>query len=73
MAVKAVCKDKEGIQHLIIGLSRENLNTLVDGEVLTMPQGLAANITEASDIVLLFAETDAELKSRMSPLMRAVQ
>jgi hypothetical protein len=48
MAIKAVCKDKEGIQHLIIGLSRENLNTLVDGEVLTMPQGLAANITEAS-------------------------
>jgi hypothetical protein len=56
MAIKAVWVDKEGVQHLIIGLSRENVNTLVDGEVFTLPQGLAASITSKSDIVLLFAD-----------------
>jgi len=48
MAIKAVCVNKEGTQHLIIGLSRENVNTLVDGEVFTLPQGLAASITSKS-------------------------
>lgn len=60
MAIKAVAVDDQNTQHLIIGLNRENINSLLEGDVFTPPKGIAISITEKSDIVLLFAETDEE-------------
>ena len=72
MAIKAVAVDDQNTEHLIIGLNRENINSLLDGDVFTLPKWVATSITEASDIVLLFAETDEELEKRFPPRLRAV-
>jgi hypothetical protein len=70
MAIKAVAVDDQNTQHLIIGLNRENINSLLDGEVFTLPKGVAISLTEDSDIVLLFAENDKDLEKRFPPMLR---
>lgn len=72
MAIKAVAVDDQNTQHLIIGLNRENINSLLDGDVFTLPKGVPFEITAESDIVLLFAETDEELEKRFPPALRPV-
>jgi hypothetical protein len=72
MAIKAVAVDDQNTEHLIIGLNRENVNDLLDGDVFTLPGGVAICITEESDIVLLFAETDDDLAKRFPPRLRPV-
>ena len=72
MAIKAVAVDDENTQHLIIGLNRGNVNDLLDGDVFTLPGGIAISLTEKSDIVLLFAETDDDLAKRFPPRLRPV-
>jgi len=72
MAIKAVAVDDENTQHLIIGLNRDNVNFLLDGDVFTLPHGIAITLTENSDIVLLFAETDEDLEKRFPPRLRPV-
>ena len=71
MAVKAIAEDDEGVQHLIIGLNRENIDSLLRGDVFTLPPGPVPIMTaNRSDIVLLFAETDEDLSKRFPPAMR---
>jgi hypothetical protein len=71
MAVKAIVGDEENIQHLVIGLNRENIESLLRGDVFTLPSGLVPVMTEGkSDIVLLFAETDEDLAKRFPPSLR---
>jgi hypothetical protein len=53
-----------GIHHLIIGLNRENVETILQDNVLTLPAGFLTGLTEESDMTLLFAETDEELERR---------
>ena len=66
MAVKAIVVDGDKIQHLIIGLNREDVESLLRGDVLTLPSGQVPVLTEdKSDIVLLFAETDEDLGRRL--------
>ncbi len=73
MAVKAIVVDDENIQHLIIGLTRENVESLLRGDVFTLPSGPVPVLTEhRSDIVLLFAETDEDLTKRFPPALRPV-
>ena len=72
MAIKAVAVDDENTQHLIIGLNRDNVDSLLDGDVFALPHGIAVTLTENSDIVLLFAETEDELAKRFPPRMRPV-
>jgi len=72
MAIKAVAVDDEDTQHLIIGLNRENVNSLLDGDAFTLTHGVAVTLTEKSEIVLLFAETDEDLAKRFPPRMRPV-
>jgi hypothetical protein len=72
MAIKAVAVDDENTQHLIIGLNRDDVNSLLDGDVFTLPHGIAVTLTENSDVVLLFAETDDNLAKRFPPRMRPV-
>jgi len=72
MAIKAVAIDDENTQHLVIGLNRENVNSLLDCDVFTLPKGIAISLTEDSDIVLLFAETGKELEKRFPPMLRPV-
>jgi hypothetical protein len=71
MAVKATVVDKSGTQHLIIGLNRENVESIIRGEILTLPPG-ATLLTDESDIVVLFAENDIELGKRFPPALRPV-
>ena len=56
MSIKAVAVDEENTKHLIIGLNRDEINSLVDGDVFTLPRGTAITLTENSDLVLLFGE-----------------
>ena len=72
MAIKAVAVDDENTQHLIIGLNRDNIDSLLNGDVFTLPHGIPMSLTENSDIVLLFAETDDDLAKRFPPRMRPV-
>jgi hypothetical protein len=72
MAIKAVAVDDENTEHLIIGLNRDNVNSLLNGDVFTLPHGIAIALTENSDIVLLLAETDEDLEKRFPPRMRPV-
>jgi hypothetical protein len=68
MALKAIVVDDENIQHLIIGLNRENVESLLEGEVFTLPPGPVPVLTEnKSDIVILFAETDGDLARGFPP------
>ena len=73
MAVKAIVADQENIQHLIIGLNREDIESLLNGDVFTLPPGPVPVLTEnKSDIVLLFAEMDKDLGKRFPPALRPV-
>jgi hypothetical protein len=73
MAIKAIVADEEDIQHLIIGLNREDVESLLRGDVFTLPSGPVPVMTEdKSDIVLLFAETDDDLGKRFPPVLRPV-
>jgi hypothetical protein len=72
MAIKAAAVDDENTQHLIIGLNRDNVNDLLDGDVFTLPRGVTISLTENSDIVVLFAETDEDLEKRFPPRLRPV-
>ena len=72
MAIKAVAVDDQNAQDLIIGLNRDNINSLLDGDVFTLPKGIAVSIMEQRDIVLLFAETDEEFEKTLPPVLRPV-
>jgi hypothetical protein len=73
MAIKAIVMDQENVQHLIIGLNREDVEALLRGEVFTLPSGQVPVLTEdRSDIVLLFAETDDDLEKRFPPSLRPI-
>jgi hypothetical protein len=71
MSIKAIAVDEQDVQHLIVGLSREDVNTILKGDVLVLPPGIP-DLTAASDIVVLFAETDEELAQRFPPALRPV-
>jgi hypothetical protein len=64
MSIKAVIVDSEDIHHLIIGLNRENVEAILEGNFLALPAGSLTGLTDESDVVLLFAETDEELERR---------
>ena len=44
MAIKAVALDDENVQHLIIGLNRENVDSLLRGDVFTLPRGVVPEL-----------------------------
>ena len=71
MAVKAIVDD-ENVQHLIIGLNRENIESLLRGDVFRLPRGIVPALTADSDIVLVFAETDDDLGKLFPPVLRPV-
>jgi hypothetical protein len=73
MALKATLLDEESTPHLLIGLSRENLESLQRGEVFVLPPGKNVPLTEKSDIVLMFEETDEDLVERMKAHMPPVR
>jgi len=70
MAVKAIALDDDNVQHLIIGLNRENIESLLRGDMFRLPRGIMPELTPDSDIVLMFAETDDDLGKRMPPSMQ---
>ena len=73
MAVRAIVMDQENVEHLIIGLNREDVEALLRGEVFTLPSGQVPVLTEdRSDIVLVFAETDDDLEKRFPPSLRPI-
>jgi hypothetical protein len=72
MGIKAIALDDENTQHLIIGLNRENIESILRGDVFTFRGGVAPSLTEDSNIVVLFAETDDDLGKRFPPSMRPV-
>ena len=71
MAIKAIAVDDSNTHHLIIGLNRENVESLLRGDVFTLPPG-AQGLSADSDIVIVFAETDADLEKRFPPKAAAV-
>jgi hypothetical protein len=71
MAIKAVVVDESLTHHLIIGLTREDVESIQRGDAFTLPRG-PVRLGEDSDIVVLFAETNEELTRRFPPRMRPV-
>ena len=63
MAIKALATDDNDSVHLIIGLNRENIDSLLRGDYFYLPSG-AMPLNENSQIVIVFAETDRELEKR---------
>jgi hypothetical protein len=62
MAIQAVARDGSDIQHLIIGLNRDDVQSIMRGEVFTLPRRVGGiELSRYSDIIMLFAETDDEL------------
>jgi hypothetical protein len=72
MSIKAVAVDEENTEHLIIGLNRDEVNSLLDGDVFRLPKGIDLMLTTNSDILLLFAETDEDLEQRFPRRPRPV-
>ena len=72
MAIKAVLVDQNNTHHLVIGLNRENIESILRGDVFSFPAGYLTGLTEHSDVVVLFAETDNELSQRFPPALRPV-
>jgi hypothetical protein len=72
MAIKAVLVDQDNTHHLVIGLNRENIESILSGDVFSFPAGYLTGLTEQSDVVVLFAETDDELSRRFPPALRPV-
>jgi hypothetical protein len=66
MALKALCMDDESTPHLLIGLTRGNIESLLKGSVLVLPQGPNLPLVKDSQVILMFEETDEELIKRMS-------
>jgi hypothetical protein len=66
MAVKATYVDEAQTVHLLIGLNRENIESLLRGEAFTLPPGAVA-LSDGSNIVIMFAETDEELVEKRLP------
>jgi hypothetical protein len=66
MAIRAVAADDENTPHLIIGLNRESADSLLERGVFTLPHRFAFALSEDSNIVLLFVETDEDL-AKVSP------
>ena len=60
----------DNVQHLIIGLNRQDIESLLRGDVFKLAGGIAPVLTKDSDIVLLFAETDEDLDRRLPSSMR---
>ena len=69
MAIKAICVDERDTHHLIIGLNRENIASILNGEVLTLPPG-AVPLTADGEITIVFAETDKALEKCFPPMLR---
>ena len=70
MAIKTIVVDDQNTKHLIIGLNRENMDSLLKGDVFTLPKRIPFEMIEDSDIVVLFAETDKDLEKRFPPVLR---
>jgi hypothetical protein len=66
MAVKATWVDESDTVHLVIGLNHEDVESLLRGEALTLPPGAVA-LSDGSNIVIVFAETDEELVEKHLP------
>jgi hypothetical protein len=66
MAIKTTRVDDAQTVHLLIGLNRENIDSLLRGETLTLPPGAVA-LSDGSEIVIVFAETDEELVEKGLP------
>ena len=70
MAIQAIAVDESKTYHLVIGLNRDNVES-IRGEVLSLERGSAPLLTEDSDIVVIFGETeDEEVAARFPPELR---
>jgi hypothetical protein len=65
MALKAALLDEENTPHLLIGFSRQDVESMQRGDVLVLPSGRNTPLTEKSDIIVFFEETDEDLVNRM--------
>ena len=49
---------KNNTIHLLIGLNREDVESLQSGDVFTLPPGDALPLSDDSDIILIYEDTD---------------
>ena len=71
MGLKAWFQDENNTTHLLIGLNRENVESLQRGDVFTLPPGEALSLSDDSDIILIYEDTDEKLVERMKANMPA--
>ncbi len=66
MVQKAWMADENDTPHLLIGLSKQALESIQRGEVVTLPRGQNIPLTNDSDIVLMYEDTEEALIERMN-------
>ena len=70
MVIKAVLTDELGTHHLMLGLNRDDVESLLNGDIFRLPRGMLSGMSDDCNVELLFAETDDELASHLQPRLR---
>lgn len=65
MGIKAWLQDDDGTPHMLIGLNRQDLESIEAGEVFRLPAGMNVPTTEKTEVVVMYEATDKELVARM--------
>jgi hypothetical protein len=59
-------KDERDTSHLLIGLSKHAVESIQRGEIVTLPGGQNLPLTDESDIVLIYEDSEEALIERMN-------
>jgi hypothetical protein len=67
---QAVVADQQNLHHLVTGLNRDDVNAIFKGKIVALPAGTLTGLTEESDVVIMFGETDEDISNRFSSTLR---
>ena len=59
-------KDERDTSHLLIGLSKQAIESIQRAEIVTLPGGHNIPLTDDSDIVLMYEDSEEALIERMN-------
>lgn len=70
MAVKATLLDSENTPHLLIGLNWDDVEAIQRGDFLMLPSGQNMPLSETSNIMVIFEDSDEALVQRIKSKVR---
>lgn len=66
MVLKGWMKDERDTSHLLIGLTKKAVESIQQGEIVTLPGGQNIPLADDSDIVLMYEDSEEALIERMN-------